>query len=93
LAWTLIQGCPWATLSGKETFSCPALICPNLHRFKEAVNECTSALEVDGSYAKALIRRSKAYEGMHHYKQALNDIQKANKVDSANPDTLVRSSK
>ncbi len=59
------------------------------HRFKEAVNECTSALAVDPTYAKALVRRSKAYENMQLYKQALTDIQKANKVDSANPDTQV----
>jgi len=55
-------------------------------RFKEAVNECTSALALDASYAKALVRRSRAYESMQLYKQALSDIQKANKVDSANPD-------
>ena len=58
-------------------------------RFKEAVNECTNALEIDGVYAKALIRRAKAHEAMGHYKQALSDIQKANKADSANPDTQV----
>lgn len=60
-----------------------------IFRFKEAVNECTNALEVDAVYAKALIRRAKAYEAMGHYKQALSDIQKANKADSANPDTQV----
>lgn len=60
-----------------------------LCRFKEAVNECTNALEIDAVYAKALIRRAKAHEAMGHYKQALSDIQKANKADSANPDTQV----
>lgn len=60
-------------------------------RFKEAVNECTNALEIDAVYAKALIRRAKAHEAMGHYKQALSDIQKANKADSANPDTQVQS--
>lgn len=59
-------------------------------RFKEAVNECTNALEIDAVYAKALIRRAKAHEAMGHYKQALSDIQKANKADSANPDTQVQ---
>ena len=60
-----------------------------IRRFKEAVNECTSALAIDGSYSKALVRRSRAYESMQLYKQALSDIQKANRVDSANPDTQV----
>ncbi len=63
----------------------PLAVC----RFKEAVNECTNAMEIDGVYAKALIRRAKAHEAMGHYKQALSDIQKANKADSANPDTQV----
>ena len=59
-----------------------------LHRrFKEAVNECTDALDVDPAFLKALLRRAKAYEAMGHYKQALHDYQKANKADSANPDT------
>lgn len=60
-----------------------------LRRFKEAVNECTSALEAIPAYHKALVRRAKAYEQMGHFKQALSDIQKANKADTANPETQV----
>ena len=60
-------------------------------RFKEAVNECTSALDkctpAIPAYHKALVRRAKAYEQMGHFKQALSDIQKANKADTANPET------
>lgn len=62
-------------------------------RFKEAVNECTSALDsctpTVPAYHKALVRRAKAYEQMGHFKQALSDIQKANKADTANPETQV----
>lgn len=58
-------------------------------RFREAVNECTSALAEAPMYQKALVRRAKAYEHLGLYKQALTDIQKANKVDGAGPDTLV----
>ena len=58
-------------------------------RNKEAVNECTSALDAVPAYHKALVRRAKAYEQMGHYKQALSDIQKANKAETANPDTQV----
>lgn len=67
-----------------------ARIARDCRRLKEAINECTSALDLDPSFAKALIRRAKAHEAMGHYKQALSDIQKANKADSANPDTQVR---
>eukprot|EP00884_Botryococcus_braunii_P004781 jgi/Botrbrau1/14303/Bobra.0207s0008.1 len=57
-------------------------------RFKEAVNECTSALEALPGYSKALVRRAKAYENMGHYKQALSDIQKANKADSPSAENV-----
>lgn len=56
-------------------------------RFKEAVKECTAALDTQPGYHKALIRRAKAYEHMGQYKQALSDIQKVNKTDSASQDT------
>lgn len=56
------------------------------HRFKEAVNECSNALDAVPAYHKALVRRAKAYEQMGHFKQALSDIQKANKTDTANPE-------
>ena len=65
----------------------------SLCRFKEAVNECTSALDsctpTVPAYHNALVRRAKAYEQMGHFKQALSDIQKANKADTANPETQV----
>ena len=52
-------------------------------RYKEAVTECTSALDAQPNYFKALIRRAKAFENLGHYKQALGDVQKANKLDQA----------
>ena len=59
-------------------------------RYKEAIKECSNALDEDPVYVRALTRRAKAYEAMGHYKQALTDIQKANKADLANPDTQVQ---
>ena len=70
------------------------LIVVSTRRFKEAVNECSSALDsctpTVPAYHKALVRRAKAYEQMGHFKQALSDIQKANKADTANPETQAR---
>ncbi|KAK9822352.1 hypothetical protein WJX74_011010 [Apatococcus lobatus] len=51
-------------------------------KFKEAINECSAALNAQPGYQKALVRRSKAYENIGHFKQALSDIQKANKSES-----------
>ena len=59
-------------------------------RYKDAVNECTAALEAQPNYHKALTRRSKAYEHMGLYKQALSDVQKSNKAGEATPESLVR---
>ena len=69
-------------------WSVPSLLLGAI-RFKEAVNECTNALDAIPAYHKALVRRAKAYEQMGHFKQALSDIQKANKADTANPETQV----
>jgi regulator of sirC expression with transglutaminase-like and TPR domain len=60
-------------------------------RYKEAINECSAALELNPNYTRALIRRAKAYEQMQHYKQALSDLQKINRGEDATPDTRVRS--
>lgn len=57
-----------------------------LKKYKEAVNECTSALEVAPENQKALLRRAKALESMGLYKQALGDVQKANKANDAQPE-------
>lgn len=56
-------------------------------KYKEAVNECTAALDAQPGYHKALTRRAKAYENMGHYKQALSDVQKANKGSDSSPET------
>ena len=58
-------------------------------RYKEAINECSAALELNPNYTRALIRRAKAYEQMQHYKQALSDLQKINRGEDATPDTRV----
>ena len=56
-------------------------------RYKEAVANCSAALDAMPDYFKALVRRSKAYEAQAQYKQALADLQRANKLDSATDDS------
>ena len=58
-------------------------------RYKEAVAECSAALDGQPNFFKALIRRAKAYEQMGQHKQALADMQRANKLDAATEDTRV----
>lgn len=62
--------------------------CHMMHkRFKDAVNECSAALEGQPNFFKALIRRAKALEQLGQHKAALADIQKANRLDTANDDS------
>ncbi len=46
-----------------------------LQSFKEAAKDCSSAIDIDGSYLKAWHRRAKAYEGLDDMDHALRDFQ------------------
>ncbi|KAG2448658.1 hypothetical protein HYH02_006015 [Chlamydomonas schloesseri] len=56
-------------------------------RYKEAVKECTSALEVAPNSVRALQRRAKAFEQQGLFKEALADVTAINKTDLASPET------
>ncbi|GMH32878.1 hypothetical protein BSKO_00712 [Bryopsis sp. KO-2023] len=47
-----------------------------LSNFSEAIQDCTRALEVNGNYVKALMRRSSAYEKLDELEKALEDAKK-----------------
>jgi len=47
-----------------------------LQDFKAAAKDCSSAIDIDGSYLKAWHRRAKAYEGLDDMDHALRDFQK-----------------
>ena len=47
-----------------------------LQDFKAAAKDCSSAIDIDGSYLKAWHRRAKAYEGLDDVDHALRDFQK-----------------
>lgn len=44
--------------------------------FSQVISECNQALELDPDNAKALMRRSSAFEGMEKYRLALQDVRK-----------------
>lgn len=45
-----------------------------LGNFAAVIEDCTSALAIDGAYIKALFRRGQAYEQLQDYKNALYDF-------------------
>ncbi|KAK2076396.1 hypothetical protein QBZ16_000921 [Prototheca wickerhamii] len=56
-------------------------------KFKDAVKECSSALEAEPAFFRALLRRAKAYEGLGQIKNAVSDLAQANKLDAATPES------
>jgi DnaJ family protein C protein 7 len=45
------------------------------------VTDCSSALELDEDYLKALLRRAKCYTDLSNFEEAVRDYEKAYKVD------------
>lgn len=56
-----------------------------LQSFKEAAKDCSSAIDIDGSYLKAWHRRAKAYEGLDDMDHALRDFQKISELNPEDP--------
>lgn len=45
--------------------------------YEGTAEDCSNALELDGGYVKAYVRRAKAYEALEEYDQGLADVRKA----------------
>jgi len=55
-----------------------------LFRFKEAVADCTKALDIDPNYLKVLIRRASAYEELEMLEEAYEDYKHILQLDPNN---------
>ncbi|KAK9879729.1 hypothetical protein WA026_006789 [Henosepilachna vigintioctopunctata] len=60
-----------------------ATVLSRLNKIKEAVDDCSSALNLDGAYLKALLRRAKCYMDLGEYEEAVKDYEKINKMDKS----------
>ena len=52
-----------------------------LNRLEDSIKDCTSALELDKKYLKALLRRAKSHLDLEHYEDAVHDYEAANRID------------
>ena len=52
-----------------------------LGKFRESVSDCTSALDLDDGYVKALTRRARSYMELEEYEEAVRDAEKALKLE------------
>ncbi|XP_030765296.1 dnaJ homolog subfamily C member 7 [Sitophilus oryzae] len=50
---------------------------------KDAIKDCTAALNLDDTYLKALLRRAKCYMDIGEYEDAVRDYEKACKMDKS----------
>lgn len=67
-----------------------------LQLWRNAINNCTNALEMNPDHPKALFRRGQAYAAMKEYKEAVRDLEKAKVVSKDDPavvDELQRAKK
>ena len=55
-----------------------------MKKLKESIQDCTSALELDEKYFKAILRRAKSYMDLEMYDEAVRDYESANKMDRGN---------
>ncbi|CAL1546738.1 unnamed protein product [Lymnaea stagnalis] len=73
-----IKTCPPDIKSDISTFyQNRAAAYENQKKYESVIQDCTSALQLNPKYSKALARRSKAYEVLGKYREALEDITKA----------------
>jgi DnaJ family protein C protein 7 len=54
-----------------------------LAKTKEAVEDCTAALELDDTYLKALLRRASCYMDLGEYEDAVKDYEKVCKLNKS----------
>ncbi|GFN99383.1 mitochondrial import receptor subunit tom70-like [Plakobranchus ocellatus] len=73
-----IKTCPPDIKNDMSTFyQNRAAAYENQKKYDQVVKDCTSALELNPKYSKALARRSKAFEVLKKYRESLEDITKA----------------
>jgi DnaJ family protein C protein 7 len=61
-----------------------ATVAAKLKKLKESIQDCTSALELDEKYFKAVLRRAKSYMDLEMFDEAVRDYELANKMDRGN---------
>lgn len=70
-----IDLCPDDKLADKSTFyQNRAAAKEQLKNYEEVVEDCTSAIELNSKYSKALHRRAKAYESLDKKRNCLEDV-------------------
>ncbi|XP_046859863.1 dnaJ homolog subfamily C member 7-like [Xenia sp. Carnegie-2017] len=58
-----------------------AVVASKLNKMTEAIDDCTEAIKLDGSYLKAYMKRAKCYMESENYEEAVRDYEKVCKMN------------
>ncbi|XP_074645859.1 dnaJ homolog subfamily C member 7-like [Tubulanus polymorphus] len=58
-----------------------ATVCAKLNKLEQAKEDCTQAIELDGNYLKAYLRRAKCFMDLEKFEEAVQDYEKVYKID------------
>merc|ERR1711981_608187 len=72
---------PFNKYTNAKLFFNRATVAAKLKKLKESIQDCTSALELDEKYFKAVLRRAKSYMDLEMYEEAVRDYELANKME------------
>ena len=65
-------------------FCSPSIRVLQLKRLEDSVKDCSSALELDENYFKAVMRRAKSYMDLEKYEEAVRDYETAHRMERCN---------
>jgi len=61
-----------------------ATVAAKLKRLEDSIKDCSSALELDDKYLKALLRRAKSHLDLDQFEEAVRDYESAQRMDRGN---------
>eukprot|EP01134_Creolimax_fragrantissima_P000388 CFRG0388T1 len=70
--------------TNSRLYSNRAAVSQQQRKFKEAIEDCTKAIDLDAGFVKAYTRRAKCYLGSEQYDDAVKDLEKAASMDENN---------
>eukprot|EP00096_Caligus_rogercresseyi_P006504 TRINITY_DN2298_c0_g1_i1.p1 TRINITY_DN2298_c0_g1~~TRINITY_DN2298_c0_g1_i1.p1 ORF type:complete len:706 (-),score=197.83 TRINITY_DN2298_c0_g1_i1:737-2854(-) len=86
---------PLNSMTNAKLYFNRAIVAAKLGKLEKSIEDCNSALELDSSYLKALMRRAKSYLDIGDYESAVKDYETLAKKDPRNSEyqQLLRNAK
>jgi len=75
---------PCNKFTNAKLFFNRATVAAKLKRLEDSIKDCSSALDLDEKYLKALLRRAKSYMELEQFEEAVRDYESAQRMDRGN---------